>query len=55
MSDRQRAARPRAFILTGFLPVVCRDSIYIDDLGEAGPEGPGNHAGHLAFVCGRAW
>jgi hypothetical protein len=32
MSDRQRAARPRAFILTGYLPVVCRDSIYIDDL-----------------------
>ena len=36
MSDRQRAARPRAFILTGFLPVVCRDSIYIDDLGRRG-------------------
>jgi hypothetical protein len=34
MSDRQRAARPRAFILTGFLPVVCRDSIYIDDLAR---------------------
>lgn len=32
MSEHQRAARPRAFILTGFLPVVCRDSIYIDDL-----------------------
>lgn len=25
-------AKPRAFILTGYLPVVCRDSIYIDDL-----------------------
>jgi hypothetical protein len=36
MSDRQRAARPRAFILTGFLPVVCRDSIYIDDLARRG-------------------
>ena len=32
MSEHQQAARPRAFILTGFLPVVCRDSIYIDDL-----------------------
>jgi len=32
MIERQRAARPRAFILTGFLPVICRDSIYIDDL-----------------------
>ena len=32
MSEHQRAARPRAFILTGFLPVVCRDSVYIDDL-----------------------
>jgi ATP-grasp domain len=41
MSERQRAGaegrlddteRPRAFILTGALPVVCRDSIYIDDL-----------------------
>jgi hypothetical protein len=32
MSERQRPARPRAFILTGFLPVVCRDSSYIDDL-----------------------
>jgi hypothetical protein len=25
-------SKPRAFILTGYLPVVCRDSIYIDDL-----------------------
>jgi len=41
MSKRQRAgaerrpdgtARPRAFILTGLLSVVCRDPIYIDDL-----------------------
>ncbi len=32
MNERHRAARPRAFILTGALPVVCRDSIYIDDL-----------------------
>lgn len=24
--------KPRAFILTGYLPVVCRDSVYIDDL-----------------------
>lgn len=41
MSERQRAgaerrldgtARPRAFILTGALAVVCRDPIYIDDL-----------------------
>ena len=34
MSERHRAGaeRPRAFILTGALPVVCRDSIYIDDL-----------------------
>ena len=41
MNERQRAgaerhldgtARPRAFILTGALPVVCRDPIYIDDL-----------------------
>ena len=32
MSEHQPAARPRAFILTGFLPVVCRDSGYIDDL-----------------------
>jgi hypothetical protein len=34
MSERQQAGaeRPRAFILTGALPVVCRDSIYIDDL-----------------------
>jgi hypothetical protein len=32
MSEHQGAARPRAFILTGYLPVVCRDSIYIDDL-----------------------
>jgi hypothetical protein len=33
MIDPQRAgARPRAFILTGYLPVVCRDSVYIDDL-----------------------
>src|ERR1700692_4743121 len=35
MSERQRpdgTARPRAFILTGALPVVCRDPIYIDDL-----------------------
>ena len=41
MSERQRAgaerrpdgtARPRAFILTGALSVVCRDPIYIDDL-----------------------
>lgn len=32
MNEHQRATRPRAFILTGYLPVVCRDSIYIDDL-----------------------
>jgi hypothetical protein len=32
MTEHQRAARPRAFILTGYLPVVCRDPIYIDDL-----------------------
>jgi hypothetical protein len=33
MIEPQRAgAKPRAFILTGYLPVVCRDSIYIDDL-----------------------
>ena len=41
MNERQRAgaerhldgtARPRAFILTGALAVVCRDPIYIDDL-----------------------
>jgi hypothetical protein len=34
MSEFHRAGaeRPRAFILTGALPVVCRDSIYIDDL-----------------------
>lgn len=34
MSERQQAGaeRPRAFILTGALPVVCRDPIYIDDL-----------------------
>jgi ATP-grasp domain len=41
MSERQRAgterrldgaARPRAFILTGALSVVCKDPIYIDDL-----------------------
>jgi hypothetical protein len=41
MSERQQAgaerrpdgtARPRAFILTGLLSVVCRDPIYIDDL-----------------------
>lgn len=32
MSERQRAPKPRAFILTGALPVLCRDSIYIDDL-----------------------
>ncbi|AKK26088.1 ATP-grasp domain-containing protein [Mycobacterium sp. EPa45] len=24
--------KPRAFILTGYLPVVCRDSVYIDDV-----------------------
>ena len=29
-------AKPRAFILTGALPVVCRDSIYIDDLRARG-------------------
>ncbi len=28
----ERTAKPRAFILTGYLPVVCRDPIYIDDL-----------------------
>jgi hypothetical protein len=34
MSDHRRvgAERPSAFILTGALPVVCRDSVYIDDL-----------------------
>ena len=41
MSERQRAgaerrldgtARPRAFILTGALSIICRDPIYIDDL-----------------------
>lgn len=32
MSEHQSPARPRAFILTGYLPVVCRDPIYIDDL-----------------------
>ncbi len=32
MNEHQQATRPRAFILTGYLPVVCRDSIYIDDL-----------------------
>ncbi len=36
MSERQRAAKPRAFILTGALPVVCRDPIYIDDLRSRG-------------------
>jgi hypothetical protein len=36
MSEQQRAARPRAFILTGYLPVVCRDSIYLDDLRRRG-------------------
>ncbi len=32
MSEHQRAAKPRAFILTGALAVVCRDPIYIADL-----------------------
>jgi ATP-grasp domain len=32
MNRDQQAAKPRAFILTGYLPVVCRDAIYLDDL-----------------------
>ena len=32
MSTAQILGKPRAFILTGALPVVCRDPIYIDDL-----------------------
>jgi hypothetical protein len=32
MNEHQQAARPQAFILTGYLPMICRDSIYIDDL-----------------------
>jgi len=28
--------KPRAFILTGYLPVICRDSVYIDDLRDRG-------------------
>jgi hypothetical protein len=36
MNERHRAAGPRAFILTGALPVVCRDPIYIDDLRARG-------------------
>jgi hypothetical protein len=45
MNDRQRAgaerhldgtARPRAFILTGALAVICRDPIYIEDLRRRG-------------------
>src|SRR5436190_10344671 len=45
MSERKRAgaerrpcstARPRAFILTGALPIICRDPIYIDDLCRRG-------------------
>ncbi len=49
MSERQRAAKPRAFILTGALPVVCRDSIYIDDLRETRPEGPRDDPGRICM------
>ncbi len=63
MSERQRAgadrrpdgtARPRAFILTGFLSVVCRDPVYIDDLQRRGLKVLVITAGFRARVCGGA-
>ena len=36
MNEVQRGAKSRAFILTGYLPLVCRDFIYIGDLRRRG-------------------
>ncbi|HEY7072509.1 MAG TPA: ATP-grasp domain-containing protein [Acidimicrobiales bacterium] len=36
MNDQREGTKPRAFILTGALSVVCRDPIYIDDLRRRG-------------------
>ena len=55
MNEGQRAARPRAFILTGVLPVVCRDSIYIDDLRRRGLKVLVITPADLALVCAGAW
>ena len=63
MSERQRAgadrrpdgtARPRAFILTGALSVVCRDPIYIDDLRRRDLKVLVITPAYCARVCGGA-